>query len=106
MTAVLFASDKSYCDLQLFKNLVDAFFNKLIRQARENDVTLKKVMIISYTDNAAKAFNALGLKCEASNSVNGKIYVITKESLRGTRFCARYPEFEQILIDGTEDKNA
>ena len=104
--ATFFPASKGHGNGQNFKNLVDAFFNKLIRQARENDVTLKKVMIISYTDNAAKAFNALGLKCEASNSVNGKIYVITKESLRGTRFCARYPEFEQILIDGTEDKNA
>lgn len=101
--ATFFPMREGHGSGQNLKNLTDSFFNKLINQARDNDINLKNIMIISYTENATKMFNALGLKGAYNNSANGKIFIITKESLKGTRFSARYPEFSDIMVDGSEE---
>lgn len=96
--ATIFPIRKEHSSGQNYKAMLDSFFKKVYSLASDNDVKLKQIMVMSYVNHANMALNALGLKSFSSNDANGKLYIIDRECVGGTRFDARYPEIKDVLI--------
>lgn len=94
-----FPISKGHNSGQNYKKLIMAFFERIEKLSKENDVAVQSIIIASYADSVDRAMTALGLKAANDNSASGALFTISRGDAQNPRLKKFFPGIEEIFKD-------